>query len=297
MVPFYQAWSALYGLMRRSSGLSWFDAIISAHQVLRMSAMLFVLSPAKSLDFEPAPAAVPHTQPRFLEKSAPLIDILRLQSPAQIAELMSLSDKLAVLNVMRYADWSVAHTQPEAKQAILAFNGDVYEGLDAPSLNKKQLAYVQDHVRVLSGLYGVLRPLDLMRPYRLEMGTKLANPAGKDLYAWWRESNTAAILGDLAEAGQPLINTASDEYFKSVDRKALAKADVRIVDCVFEDFKDGKFKIISFYAKRARGLMVRAAAEAGWKSAEDLQGFDAEGYAYVPAASSEDKLVFRRRVA
>jgi cytoplasmic iron level regulating protein YaaA (DUF328/UPF0246 family) len=170
-----------------------------------MIAMLFVLSPAKSLDFEPAPAAVPHTQPRFLDKSAPLIEMLRQQSPAQIAELMSLSDKLAVLNVTRYADWSKVHTQPEAKQAILAFNGDVYEGLDAPGLNKKELSYVQNHVRVLSGLYGVLRPLDLMRPYRLEMGTKLANPAGKDLYAWWRESNTATVVADLKAAGGPLI--------------------------------------------------------------------------------------------
>jgi cytoplasmic iron level regulating protein YaaA (DUF328/UPF0246 family) len=259
--------------------------------------MLFLLSPAKSLDFEPVSADIAQTQPRFLDKSAPLIDILRKQSPAQIAELMSLSDKLAVLNVTRYADWSVKHEQPEAKQAILAFNGDVYEGLDAPSLKKKQLAYVQDHVLVLSGLYGVLRPLDLMRPYRLEMGTKLANPAGKDLYAWWRESNTATVLADLKAAGEPLINTASDEYFKSVDRKALEKAGVPVIDCVFEDFKDGKFKIISFYAKRARGLFVRAAAEGSWKTPADLQRFDAEGYGFVPASSTENKLVFRRRVA
>ncbi|MFW9611675.1 MAG: peroxide stress protein YaaA [Fluviibacter sp.] len=259
--------------------------------------MLFLLSPAKSLDFEPVSKDVPHTQPRFLAQAEPLIKILRQQSPAQIAELMSLSDKLAVLNVTRYADWSPEHTAPEAKQAILAFNGDVYEGLDAPSLNKKQLAYVQDHVRVLSGLYGVLRPLDLMRPYRLEMGTKLANPAGKDLYAWWRERNTACVLDDLKAAGQPLVNTASDEYFKSVDRKALEKAGVTIIDTVFEDWKDGKFKIISFYAKRARGLFVRAAAEGGWKTAEDLQKFDAEGYEYTPAASTEQKRVFRRRQA
>lgn len=259
--------------------------------------MLFVLSPAKSLDFDPVSADIPHTLPRFIDKSVPLIDILRKQSPAQIAEMMSLSDKLAVLNVTRYADWSEKHTQPEAKQAILAFNGDVYEGLDAPSLNKKQLSYVQDHVRVLSGLYGVLRPLDLMHPYRLEMGTKLANPAGKDLYAWWRDSNTGCVLADLKAAGAPLINTASDEYFKSVDRKALEKAGVPVIDCIFEDFKDGKFKIISFYAKRARGLFVRAAAEGNWKTPADLQKFDAEGYGFVPAASTETKLVFRRRVA
>lgn len=259
--------------------------------------MLFLLSPAKSLDFEPAAPEVPHTQPRFIKEAEPLIEILRQKSPAQIAELMSLSDKLAVLNVTRYADWSPKHAVPEAKQAILAFNGDVYEGLDAPSLNKKQLAYVQDHVRVLSGLYGVLRPLDLMRPYRLEMGTKLANPAGKDLYAWWRERNTATVLADLKAAGQPLINTASDEYFKSVDRQALDKAGVLIIDTVFEDWKDGKFKIISFYAKRARGLFVRAAAEAGWKKTEDLLKFDVEGYEYTPAASTETRLVFRRRQA
>ncbi len=259
--------------------------------------MLFLLSPAKSLDFEPVANDVPHTLPRFIKQAEPLIEILRKKSPAQIAELMSLSDKLAVLNVTRYADWSAKHTQPDAKQAILAFNGDVYEGLDAPTLNKKQLTYVQDHVRVLSGLYGVLRPLDLMRPYRLEMGTKLANPAGKDLYAWWRENNTDAVLDDLKAAGQPLINTASDEYFKSVDRKALDKAGVTIIDTVFEDWKDGKFKIISFYAKCARGLFVRAAAEGSWKKTDDLLKFDAEGYAYTPAASTETRLVFRRRQA
>lgn len=259
--------------------------------------MLFLLSPAKSLDFDPVAQDIPHTQPRFIKQAEPLIEILRKKSPAQIAELMSLSDKLAVLNVTRYADWSAKHAQPEAKQAILAFNGDVYEGLDAPTLNKKQLAYVQDHVRVLSGLYGVLRPLDLMRPYRLEMGTKLANPSGKDLYAWWRESNTACVLEDLKAAGQPLVNTASDEYFKSVDRKALEKAGVSIIDTVFEDWKDGKFKIISFYAKRARGLFVRVAAEGNWKTAKDLQQFDSEGYEYTPAASTETSLVFRRRQA
>ena len=259
--------------------------------------MLFLLSPAKSLDFDPVAKDIPHTQPRFIAQAEPLIEILRKKSPAQIAELMSLSDKLSVLNVTRYADWAPKHAQPEAKQAILAFNGDVYEGLDAPSLNKKQLVYVQAHVRVLSGLYGVLRPLDLMRPYRLEMGTKLANPAGKDLYAWWRETNTATVLEDLGSADQPLVNTASDEYFKSVDRKALEKAGVTVIDTVFEDWKDGKFKIISFYAKRARGLFVRAAAEGGWKKVEDLQQFDAEGYEYTPAASTATKLVFRRRQA
>lgn len=259
--------------------------------------MLFLLSPAKSLDFDPVDKDIPHTQPRFIDKAKPLIDILRKKSPAQIAELMGLSDKLAVLNVTRYADWAAKHTQPQAKQAILAFNGDVYEGLDAPSLNKKQLAYVQDHVRVLSGLYGVLRPLDLMRPYRLEMGTKLTTTAGKDLYAWWRESNTAAVLDDLKASGQPLINTASDEYFKSVDRKALEKAGITIIDTVFEDWKDGKYKIISFYAKRARGLFVRAAAEGAWKNSSDLQKFDAEGYEYTPAASTDTRLVFRRRQA
>lgn len=259
--------------------------------------MLFLLSPAKSLDFAPVGGDIPRTQPRFIKQAAPLIEILRKQSPAQIAELMTLSDKLAVLNVTRYADWSIKHAAPEAKQAILAFNGDVYEGLDAPSLNQQQLSYVQDHVRVLSGLYGVLRPLDMIRPYRLEMGTKLANPAGKDLYAWWRESNTACVLEDLKAADQPLINTASDEYFKSVDRKALEKAGVPVIDTMFEDWKDGKFKIISFYAKRARGLFVRAAAEGNWKTAKDLQQFDAEGYEFTPAASTDTCLVFRRRQA
>lgn len=259
--------------------------------------MLFLLSPAKSLDFKPASGDIPYTMPRFVDQASSLIDILRNQSPAQIAELMSLSDKLAVLNVTRYAEWSPQHAQPDAKQAILAFNGDVYEGLNALNLSTKELLYLQDHVRVLSGLYGVLRPLDLMRPYRLEMGTKLTNPAGNDLYAWWRDGNTATILEDLKTAGKPLINTASEEYFKSVDRKILQNNGVPVIDIVFEDWKDGKFKVISFYAKRARGLFVRAAAEGAWERLEDLQKFDAEGYEYTSGASTESRLVFRRRQA
>ena len=236
-----------------------------------------------------------HSAPLFPEQSAELIAVLREQSPQQIATLMSLSDKLAALNVGRYQAWSPKADTGNAKQAVLAFNGDVYEGLDANTLGKTQLDWLQQHLCILSGLYGVLRPLDLMQPYRLEMGTKLANPGGKDLYQFWG-SRIAEYLNQRFEeegAAEPvLVNLASQEYFKAVDRKALK---ARVVECVFEDYKNGAYKIISFHAKRARGLMMRHAAEHKLKSVKGLQGFDKDGYAFAAEASGPDRLVFRRR--
>jgi len=259
--------------------------------------MILVISPAKALDYETPPTTATFTQPDFLDQSAELIDILREKSPAQIAELMSLSDQLSSLNVARYASWSRPFAADNAKQALLAFNGDVYEGLDATSLTEADLAWAQDHLRILSGLYGVLRPLDLMQAYRLEMGTRLASPRGKNLYEFWGERITDELNRLLAreeDAGRErvLVNLASDEYFKSVKPKKLKG---RIVTPVFEDWKGGRYKIISFYAKRARGLMSRYVITKRIDEVEALQGFDAEGYAFAADASDADTLVLRRR--
>lgn len=255
--------------------------------------MLFLLSPAKSLDYDTPAGDVPHTLPQFVPQASELIDILRQKSPQDIAELMGLSDALSGLNVARYQAWSPKFTAKNAKQAVLAFNGDVYEGLDAKTLDAKALAWAQDHVCILSGLYGVLRPLDYMQPYRLEMGTALANARGKNLYAFWGAQIAEHLNTRLQKDGAPVVvNLASAEYFKAVDLKALK---ARVVDCVFEEYKGGKYKIVSFYAKRARGLMARFAATHALKKPEQLKAFDAEGYAFDAAASKPDRLVFRRR--
>ena len=260
--------------------------------------MLFLISPAKSLDYEtPLPKDLPHTLPVFKKQPLELIEVLRGKSPQELSELMGISDKLAVLNVARYEAFSARFTAGNARQAVLAFNGDVYEGLDAHSLKPAQLDWAQEHVVILSGLYGVLRPLDRLQPYRLEMGTRLATDKGSNLYQFWG-AQIADYLNERSEA-QPeaervVINLASQEYFKSVDLKAL-KAPV--VECVFENFKGGQYKIISFYAKRARGLMVRWAVQHKARHVADLRKFDLDGYAYAGAASTPERLVFRRRIA
>lgn len=260
--------------------------------------MIIVLSPAKSLDFDTPPHVRKHTMPDFLDDSAQLIEELRRLSPAQIATLMSISDPLAHLNFDRFASWHRPFDEQNAKQAVLAFNGDVYEGFDAASLSAADLDFAQRHVRILSGLYGVLRPLDLMQPYRLEMGSRFANSRGRDLYTFWG-GKVADALNTALEASRTggeriLVNLASEEYFKSVKRGELAAP---IVNPVFEDWKGGRYKIISFYAKRARGLMARYATAHRIDQAEGLKSFDVDGYAYVPDASNKDHWVFRRRVA
>jgi uncharacterized protein len=256
--------------------------------------MLMLLSPAKSLDFETAPTTDEHTLPQFIDESAALIDVLKPYTPAQISSLMDLSDALAQLNVARYAAWRSKFTAKNSKQAILAFNGDVYDGLQAASLKPKQLTWAQDHLLMLSGLYGVLRPLDWMQPYRLEMGTKLPNARGKDLYAWWGDRLALHINERLAQLGDDLlVNLASQEYFKAVKRKCLQ---ARVVECVFEDYKGGAYKVISFHAKRARGLMARHIITHQLKRADQLSSFDADGYAFAAEVSDAQRLVFRRRV-
>jgi cytoplasmic iron level regulating protein YaaA (DUF328/UPF0246 family) len=255
--------------------------------------MLIVLSPAKSLDFETRPTTKLTTTPDMLERSSALIDVLRGYSPGQLAELMHLSDNLAVLNVARYATWSTA--AEDARQAIMAFNGDVYHGFDARSLKPKALAYAQQHVRILSGLYGVLRPFDLIHPHRLEMGTRLATIGAKDLYGFWGDSVTARLNEAVgANGAEVLVNLASEEYFKSVRPQLLP---VPVISPVFEDWKNGQYKIIPFFAKRARGMMARYAAEKGITDAEKLKKFKVGEYAFSKRDSSESRWVFRRKIA
>ncbi len=255
--------------------------------------MLIVLSPAKSLDYKTPAVTHKYTQPEFMSRSAELIKTLSKYSPAQIASLMGISDQLAALNVGRFASWMQECTTENAKQAVLAFSGDVYQGLDAVTLNARQLDYLQKHVRILSGLYGTLRPLDLMQPYRLEMGTKLPNAHGKDLYAFWGTAITETINTVLRQQkAKALINLASEEYFKSIQPALL---DVPVITPVFQDWSGGKYKVLAFHAKRARGLMTRYIAVNGITQAEELKAFDSEGYDFDETASTESALVFRRK--
>lgn len=257
--------------------------------------MLFLLSPAKSLNMDAPPAEVPHTQPLFVPQATELIDLLRSKSPSEIAGLMSLSDQLAGLNVARYQAWQPKFSAKNAKQAVLAFNGDVYEGLAASSLPPSDLSWLQAHVCILSGLYGVLRPLDWMQPYRLEMGTRLENARGKNLYQYWGSQISSYLNQRLQlEVAPVVVNLASQEYFKAVDLKSLK---ARVVECVFEEFRGGQYKIVSFHAKRARGLMARYAATHRLLTPHQLEGFDLEGYAFDAQASRAERLVFRRQQA
>lgn len=261
-----------------------------------MTSMLFLLSPAKTLDYETpvrAPVLKRATDPLFTDRAAELIEVLRRKTPAQVAGLMDLSDKLAALNVARYGAWQLAATPANSKPAVLAFNGDVYEGLDAKTLKAADLAWAQQHLVILSGLYGALRPLDRLQPYRLEMGTALATPRGKDLYAYWGDTVADYLNQRLAGERSPLIaNLASVEYARVALRKTLA---ARVVDCQFEEWKGGGYKIISFFAKQARGLMARYAIEHRVRRPEQLQGFSAAGYALAREVSTPERLVFRRR--
>jgi uncharacterized protein len=257
--------------------------------------MYFLLSPAKSLDYETAvPEEVPHTQPQFVKQSAELIGLLKTQSRQQIAQLMNLSDDLATKNVARYKAWSSKFTTENSKQAMLAFDGAVYDGLYAINLKTADLVWAQQHVGMLSGLYGLLRPLDYMQPYRLEMGTRLPNAKGSTLYSFWGDQIADQIIAHLAADKEPIVvNLASHEYFKSVDRKALK---ARVVECVFEEHKPAGYKVVGFYAKRARGMMARYAIQKRITTVKKLTAFNAEGYMYAEAASEPDRLVFRRKL-
>ena len=286
--------------------------------------MLMVISPAKTLDYETPPATARFTQPQYLDHSQELIEQLRELSPQQIGELMHLSDKLSGLNAARFGSWTPAFTPknakqallafkgdvytglnaarfgswtpaftPEnAKQALLAFKGDVYTGLNAVDFNEADFDYAQTHLRMLSGLYGLLRPLDLMMPYRLEMGTKLANARGKDLYAFWGTRISEWLNEALAEQGDDvLLNLASNEYFSAVKKPAL---NARIINTEFKDLKNGQHKIISFYAKKARGMMSRFVIKERINNPEQLKQFDEQGYRFSAEQSKPDLLVFLR---
>lgn len=254
--------------------------------------MLLLLSPAKKLDYDTPVRTQLHSQPVFVSQAETLIHLLRQKKASEIAHLMKLSPALADLNLQRYAQWEPTFTARDSRQAILAFNGDVYEGLQADSLSDDALTWAQQHLLMLSGLYGVLRPLDWMRPYRLEMGTRLENPAGSNLYHYWGGQIARYINSHLAHDPQPwVLNLASEEYFKAVDLKTLS---FPVVQCVFQDEKNGAWKVISFYAKKARGLMARYVIDERLQSVEQLHEFNRGGYRYVPELSSPDKLVFRR---
>jgi cytoplasmic iron level regulating protein YaaA (DUF328/UPF0246 family) len=257
--------------------------------------MLLLISPAKTLDFETPPVTRVATQPDFLAHSQILIDELRQLSPPQIAGLMGVSEKLGELNFGRFLNWQTPFTPANAKQAVLAFKGDVYTGMQAETFNKADFTFAQKHLRILSGLYGLLRPLDLIQPYRLEMGTSFANSRGKNLYEFWGDRITDQINHELAATkSKVLVNLASNEYYQVVNSKRLA-ADV--ITPVFKDWKNGQYKIISFFAKKARGMMSAYIIQERLKKPEAIKGFSTAGYVYNEAMSSPREWVFTRDAA
>ncbi|GAB3324641.1 YaaA family protein [Haliea atlantica] len=254
--------------------------------------MLTVLSPAKTLDFDhPAPTRR-STQPRFLEQSAALVEDARELRPEDIRELMGVSEKIAELNFRRFHNWATPFDRDNAKQALFAFRGDVYTGLDADSLEAEEIAFAQQHLRILSGLYGLLRPLDLMQPYRLEMGLKFVNRGGRNLYAFWGDSLTRSLNSELGRSGsRVLVNLASNEYFRALQPGDL---DAELVTPVFKDLKNGKYKVISFYAKKARGQMARYILRERLNEPAGLREFAVDGYRYNPELSTAREPVFTR---
>lgn len=256
--------------------------------------MLYVISPAKNLDYETPATTDVYTQPEMMEQAQELAEVCVKLTPADLSSLMHISDKLAGLNAARFAQWHPDFTPENAKQAVLAFNGDVYTGLQATEFSQPELDYAQQHLRILSGMYGVLRPLDLMQPYRLEMGTKLENPKGKNLYEFWGEDITNVLNKQIAETNSELVvNLASTEYFKSVKKKQLKGT---LITPSFKDWKNGQYKMISFFAKKARGLMVNYLIK---NQVEDLDGllkFNLEGYEYNEELSKPNEPCFTRRI-
>jgi uncharacterized protein len=257
--------------------------------------MHFLLSPAKTLHLQPGvPARIQPSVPRFMPQAQQLVAILKTKTAAQLGALMDISPALSALNVQRYRDWRLDPEPASSPPAILTFNGDVYEGLAAQSWSVAMLRWAQQHVSILSGLYGVLRPLDQLQAYRLEMGTVLAHPQAPNLYRFWGETLLAYFQHQLTAQGcKVVVNLASQEYAKVLARGKLS---CPVVDCVFEDWKNDRYKIISFYAKRARGLMLRYAAEQRCSRTEQLQKFNLEGYQFDPAVSQPARMVFRRRL-
>lgn len=253
--------------------------------------MIAVLSPAKTLDFEHS-TNFDHTLPKFQKEALQLVDVLQEKSEKEVQKLMSISEKLASLNVERYHNFTKKKDPKHAKQALFAFQGDVYQGLEAGTLNEKEVKFAQNHIRILSGLYGVLKPLDLIQPYRLEMGTQLRVNGDKNLYSFWNDKIVKQLNKDIkAQGDKILLNLASQEYFKSLN---LDNLKAKVIDVEFKDHKNGQYKIISFYAKKARGLMSRYMIDNEITNLEDLKGFDYEGYWYDDKESTETKLAFKR---
>ena len=255
--------------------------------------MLAIISPAKTLDYESKLATKKFTQPDFISDSSELIEKLKNIDPPQLSSLMGISDKLAELNHRRYLEWAPSFDKDNARPAALAFKGDVYIGLDAPTLSERDHSWAQKHVRILSGLHGLLRPLDRIRPYRLEMGTRLSTARGENLYQFWGSKVTTALNQAIAEQKQKvLINLASNEYFKVLDPSAI---DARLITIHFRDWKNGQYKFLSFFAKKARGLMARYMIDKRISSLKGLREFDYEGYRFNNAMSSGDDWVFTRQ--
>ena len=252
--------------------------------------MKIVISPAKSLDFESPLPTQKFTKPQFLSDSRTIIKELKQKSPKELSELMSISDALADLNYKRNKKWKTPFTSENARPAIYAFAGDVYLGLDAKTLPLEKLPLLEERLRILSGLYGIIKPLDLIQPYRLEMGTKIAIGENKNLYDYWKKKLTASLNKELKK-GELFVNLASNEYFSSIDVKALK---VPVITPVFLDLKDGKLKMISFFAKKARGMMVRYIVDTNAETIEDLKGFNYDGYQFDANLSEGNKLVFTR---
>ena len=254
--------------------------------------MIIIISPAKTLDFETPPITREYTQPAFLDDSAKLISGLKKLEPEQISQLMSISPKLGILNSNRYYAWNRPFTLKNSKQAMLAFKGDVYTGLDAGTMTTAELAFAQDHLRILSGLYGILHPLDLIQPYRLEMGTQFKNSRGKNLYEFWGDRITQTLNLDLKrQKDSILINLASNEYFQSIHTQNL---EARIITPVFKDEKNGVYKIISFFAKKARGMMSRYIIRNELTNPEAIKKFNVAGYQFDARSSNQDEWVFIR---
>ena len=257
-----------------------------------MSALMMVISPAKTLDFEQPSTTEIATEIRFPEESSALIDLLRHCTVADLRGMMSISSQLAELNVQRFSDWQWPMPEGKSKQAIFAFQGDVYTGLDANSLTEMQVQQAQRQLRILSGLYGLLRPLDKILPYRLEMGTPLSNERGRNLYQWWGDQITELLTNDMEQEGaRVLVNLASNEYFKAINKSRLPTA---VVTPEFRDYKNGQYKIISFFAKKARGMMVRYILEHGIDRVDGLKTFNVAGYRYDPQRSDEKRICFLR---
>jgi hypothetical protein len=255
--------------------------------------MISILSPAKTLDMGNIPSGIAFTEPVFTREAAVLIDELRKYSPPDLERLMKINGTLAEVNFERYSKWKSKHSSSDSKQAVFAYAGAVYQGLDAATLDEKALLFAQDHLRIISGLYGVLRPLDLIHPYRLEMGIKLENPSGRDLYSYWKEKITEHLNAELEkqEVGT-LVNLASSEYSSAIDRTRLK---ARVVTAVFKDYSRGDYRIVMVYAKRARGMMARFIAENAIDRPELIKDFNTEGYAFDGRLSSKDEFVFLRK--